>query len=299
VLVVFPTFTVSLTQGLSGLVSTLPPPLDLLAAFKWVSLLLEFVLLTLLLAVFYRLIPNTKVRWRPAFVGGAVVAICLILNNNLSFLYVSTVLSKQSLYGSVGIVPILMFGLYVFWAMVLFGGMLTYAMQNANNITADRLWNQVSPRTRRLLNLAVFSQVARAFLRGESGPNSEELANSLRVPVALLNEGLGRMGDLKLVSLVEVPNEDGDIEMRYQPGKPLHQLTLGQFHHDLDIVGNAAGDDNLLASDPLVPDYLQAMTEFESGSAMHQTFAELLGPNATGAPPGVQSQASMPASRKE
>ncbi len=299
VLAVFPTFTVSLTQGLSGLVSTLPPPLDLLAAFKWVSLLLEFVLLTLLLAVFYRLIPNTKVRWRPAFVGGAVVAICLILNNNLSFLYVSTVLSKQSLYGSVGIVPILMFGLYVFWAMVLFGGMLTYAMQNANNITADRLWNQVSPRTRRLLNLAVFSQVARAFLRGESGPNSEELANSLRVPVALLNEGLGRMGDLKLVSLVEVPNEDGDIEMRYQPGKPLHQLTLGQFHHDLDIVGNAAGDDNLLASDPLVPDYLQAMTEFESGSAMHQTFAELLGPNATGAPPGVQSQASMPASRKE
>ncbi len=30
--------------------------------------------------------------------------------------------------------------------------------------------------------------------------------------------------------------------------------ALGQFHHDLDIVGNAAGDENLLATDPLVPE---------------------------------------------
>ena len=167
---------------------------------------LAFVMLTLLLAVFYRFIPNTRVRWQPALLGGMVVATCLILNNYLSFLYVSMVLNRMSLYGSVGIIPILMFGLYVFWMMVLFGGLLTYAVQNANNITADRLWNQVSPRTRRLLNLAAFLHISRAFLRGKPGPTSEELANALRVPAAILNEGLGRMTDLKLVSQVEVEN---------------------------------------------------------------------------------------------
>ncbi len=109
-------------------------------------------------------------------------------------------LNKPNLYGAVGIVVILMFGLYVFWTMVLFGGMLTYAMQNANNITADRLWNQVSPRTRRLLNLAAFLQIARAFLRGEPGSGrSEEMATALaRVLLALLNEGLGRLVDLEI-----------------------------------------------------------------------------------------------------
>jgi len=276
VLAAFTTATVLAGATLGSVAKKLPWGLDILGNFTGVAHVLAFVMLTLLLAVFYRFIPNTKVRWRPAFVGGVVVAICLILNNYLSFLYVATVLNKSSLYGSVGIVPILMFGLYVFWTMVLFGGLLTYAVQNANNITADRLWNQVSPRTRRLLNLAAFLQIARAFLRGQPGPNSEELANALRVPVALLNEGLGRMADLKLVSLVEVPNAEEQMEMRYQPGKPLHQLTLGQFHHDLDIVGNAAGDENLLAADPVIPEYLRAIQEFESGSAMHQTFAELL-----------------------
>ncbi len=143
---------------------------DILGNFTGVTHLLAFVLLTLLLAVFYRFIPNTRVRWGPALLGGMVVAMGLILNNYLSFLYVSMVLNRMSLYGSVGIIPILMFGLYVFWTMVLFGGLLTYAVQNANIITADRLWNQVSPRTRRLLNLAAFLQIARAFLRQQPGP---------------------------------------------------------------------------------------------------------------------------------
>lgn len=251
--------------------------LDILGNFTGVTHVLAFVLLTLLLAVFYRFIPNTRVRWRPALIGGMVVATCLILNNYLSFLYVTMVLNRMSLYGSVGIIPILMFGLYVFWTMVLFGGLLTYAVQNANNITADRLWNQVSPRTRRLLNLAAFLQIARAFLHGKTGPTSEELTNSLRIPAAILNEGLGRMMDLKLVSLVEVPNVEDNIEMRYQPGRPLHQLTLGDFHHNLDIAGNTSGDEYLLASDALIPGYLSAIAEFEKSAPLNQTFAILLG----------------------
>ncbi len=55
--------------------------LDILENFTGVAHVPAFVLLTLLLAMFYRFIPNTKVRWCPALVGGVVVAICLILNN--------------------------------------------------------------------------------------------------------------------------------------------------------------------------------------------------------------------------
>jgi membrane protein len=258
---------------------------DILGNFTGATHLIAFLLLTVLLAVFYRFIPNTRVRWGPALLGGMVVATGLILNNYLSFLYVSMVLNRMSLYGSVGIIPILMFGLYVFWTMVLFGGLLTYAVQNVNNITADRLWNQVSPRTRRLLNLAAFLQIARASLRQQPGPTSEELANILRVPAAILNEGLGRMMDLKLVSLVEVTNAADHVELRYQPNQPLHQLTLGAFHHDLDIVGNTAGDETLLATDALVPAYLAALTEFESGPALNRNFADLLARETAGGAP--------------
>jgi membrane protein len=211
-----------------------------------------------------------------------VVATCLILNNLLSFLYVSVVLSKMSFYSTVSIVPILMFGLYVFWLMVLFGGVLTYAVQNANNITADRLWNQVSPRTRRLLNLAAFLQISRAFLRGKPGLTSEEIAQILRVPAALINEGLGRLTDLHILSAVEITTKDGEHEVRYQPGRPLHKLTLGKFHLALDMLGNTEGDDTLQATDPLLQQYLQSLAQFETGPLLQKTFAELLSDEKSG-----------------
>ncbi len=276
VLAAFTTATVLSAATLGMVASKLPWGLDILGNFTGVTHLLAFVLLTLLLTVFYRFIPNTKVRWEPAATGGMVVAVCLILNNYFSFLYVATVLNKMSLYGSVGIIPILMFGLYVFWGMVLFGGVLTYAVQNANNITADRLWNQVSPRTRRLLNLAAFLQISRKFLRKEPGPTVEELANSLRVPAAILNEGLGRLTDLQLISVVEQANGDGEINLRYQPGRPLHQLTLGRFHRSVDMLGNSAGDEHLEATDPILSQYLEALGQFEAGPVLERTFAELL-----------------------
>ncbi len=276
VLAAFTTGTVLVAAMLSSTKVKLPWGLEVLRTFTGLSHLLGFIFLALLLTVFYRFIPNTLVRWRPAMVGGVVVAVCLLLNNDFSFLYIATVLNKQNLYGSVGIIPILMFGLYVFWTMVLFGGVLTYAVQNANNITADRLWNQVSPRTRRLINLAAFLQIARAFLRGKAGLTSAEIAQALRIPEALVNEGLGRLCDLHIVSVVEVSAAEGEFEARYQPGKPLHKLTLGKFHLALDRLGNAEGDGLLEATDPLLPEYVEAMGRFESGPLLQQTFAELL-----------------------
>jgi membrane protein len=287
VLAAFTTATVLSAATMPKIASKLPWGLDILGNFSGVTHLVAFALLTLLLAVFYRFIPNTRVHWIPAIVGGLVVAVCLILNNYFSFLYVATVLNKMNLYGSVGIIPILMFGLYVFWGLVLFGGVLTYAAQNANNITADRLWNQVSPRTRRLLNLAAFLQISRAFLRKEPGPTVQDLANSLRVPAALLNEGLGRLTDLQLVSTVEQANASHEINIRYQPGRPLNQLTLGEFHRLMDLLGNSDGDEHLEATDPILPQYVAALGRFESGPLLERTFADMLEnekAGATGAP---------------
>jgi len=284
VLAAFTTATVLSAATLGMMVSELPWGLDILGNFTGVTHLLAFALLTLVLAVFYRFIPNTKVHWGPALIGGMVVAICLILNNYFSFLYVATVLNKMNLYGSVvGIIPILMFGLYVFWGLVLFGGVLTYAVQNANIITADRLWNQVSPRTRRLLNLAAFLRIARAYLRKEPGPTVQDLANSMRVPAAILNEGLGRLTDLRLVSTVEQANGRREINIRYQPARPLNQLTLGGFHRSVDMVGNSAGDEHLEATDPILPQYVEALGQFEAGPALERTFAEMLKDEKAGA----------------
>ena len=63
-------------------------------------------LLTCMLTAFYKFVPNTTVRWRPALIGGTVAVALLYLNNFVAFLYVKRVLFNMSLYGSVGLLAI-------------------------------------------------------------------------------------------------------------------------------------------------------------------------------------------------
>lgn len=97
----------------------------------WTAPAASFLFLAAVLTISYRLIPNTRVRWGAAAIGALVVTVLLLINNFLAFLYLHRVLLTQDLYGSLGVIPILMLGLYVFWLFVLIGGQISFAVQNA------------------------------------------------------------------------------------------------------------------------------------------------------------------------
>ncbi|HEY3755346.1 MAG TPA: YihY/virulence factor BrkB family protein [Opitutaceae bacterium] len=97
---------------------------------RWFLPIAAFAFLTAVLTLGYRLIPNTKVTWRSASIGASVVTALLLINNFLAFFYLRRVILTRSLYGSLGVVPILMIGLYVFWLFVLIGGQISFAVQN-------------------------------------------------------------------------------------------------------------------------------------------------------------------------
>ncbi|MGA2051827.1 MAG: YihY/virulence factor BrkB family protein [Opitutales bacterium] len=257
-------------------ISKLPADFQFLKLYGIAPHLLSFLLVVGLLAVFYRFIPNTTVRWRPALLGGFITALLLTLNNFLSFLYVNKVISSASLFGSIGIFPVLMFGLYIFWLLILLGGQLTYAVQNANFVTDDRLWNQVSPRVRRLVGLAAFLGVARAFLRNEAEPSANDLIERLRVPGNILNESLTRLCDLRLLSPIDTLDEHGRQLVRYQPGRALDRLTLGEFLREWDNLGNCESEGILNSADPVIPVYVETIQRFEASADLQHTFNTLL-----------------------
>ena len=91
---------------------------------------LPVVVLCLTFAALYALIPNTKVRWRAALIGGLAGGILFHLNDLMSVLYVSRVMSNSRIYGSLGLVPVFMIGLYFSWLILLFGAQVAYAYQN-------------------------------------------------------------------------------------------------------------------------------------------------------------------------
>ena len=83
----------------------LPFGVELLRLLRWSLPSFSFVLLVAILALFYRAIPNTRVRWLPAVTGAFTVALLLTANNFLQFLYLRRVLLTKSLFGSLGVIP--------------------------------------------------------------------------------------------------------------------------------------------------------------------------------------------------
>ena len=145
------------------IVEGLPLGEHILELIRWLAPLLSFLLMIGLLAWFYQYIPNTQVYFLPALSGAFIVSILLVLNKKLSVLYVTYVVNQQSLYGSLGIIPIMMLALFIFWIFILVGGQITYAIQNANFLANQQAWQNTSHSTREILSLAALLLIARSL----------------------------------------------------------------------------------------------------------------------------------------
>ncbi|MFP4351853.1 MAG: YhjD/YihY/BrkB family envelope integrity protein [Puniceicoccaceae bacterium] len=250
---------------------------------RWAGPMISVFILTLVLAAFNRFFPHTSVQWKAAFAGGLLGAVLMLANHSLSFLYVDKVIRNQSLYGSVGIIPVLMFGLYLFWLIVLVSCQLTYAVQNAGNLTNQKAWSNVSPRTRESLTLACFLFIARRFLRCEAPPTTTQIADHLRVPGQLVNTCISQMSAAGWVRSLEPDSEDRQGETRFQPGFPLDRKSLLDFHNAFIGEGNNRGEDILLEVEPLLADFCNG---FESSELLKRPIDQVLDQSPdTGGPP--------------
>ena len=247
--------------------------LDILFFF---SPIIAFAMIALILTFFFRFIPNTRVEWKAAFTGAIVVVILLHLYNLLSFLYVQRVIDTRSLYGSVGFVVILMIGLYIFWLLILLGGQITYAVQNADYLTSENAWQNVSYRTRETVSLAVLLLIGKRFHDGREPLTESKLHQRLRIPNHILNTSIARLCDLGFICPVQGEDEDSQRDPAYQPARPLESMALGGFKQAFETWGNNEGADLVESVHPGIRLYLDGILSLKEAPAAGTTIQELV-----------------------
>jgi membrane protein len=67
------------------------------------------------------MVPNTTVHKRSALAGSLVAAILLEVGKRFMGAYLENALTIRQLYGSLGLIPLFMFWVYLMWVVVLFG----------------------------------------------------------------------------------------------------------------------------------------------------------------------------------
>jgi len=202
---------------------------------------LPVVVLCLTFAVFYALMPNTKVHWQAALAGGLAGGILFHLNNVFSVLYVSRVVSNSKIYGSLGLVPVFMIGLYFFWLILLFGAQVAYAYQNRASYFEERQIENINQRGREFVALRLMTCVGQRFVRGEPPPSIVEIAAALAVPTRLVQQLTQTLAAACLVT------ETAGAEAAYVPARPLETITC----HDVLLALRASQGQELATRDEL------------------------------------------------
>jgi len=242
-------------------IEKLPFGHELMDATRWMLPLVSGAFVISMLTLFYRYIPNTHVFWRAAFVGALIVALLLFLNNYLAFIYVRRVVLAKSLYGSLGILPILMFGLYIFWLYVLIGGQISYAVQNVHFRSSQNAWSTLSVRTRERLSMLVLITIGRRFQDCLPPATASKLSSMMKVPTQILNESINLLIDMKLVTPIPSGDAEPSSDFQYQPARPLQRITLSEFRDNFEQHGENLDGDNFDHLEPLLREYRSNMSE--------------------------------------
>jgi membrane protein len=257
-------------------VGRLPFGSEIVRLLRWSLPSLSFVILVGVLAVFYRAIPNTKVRWGAAFSGALAVALLLTANNFLQFLYMERVLLTRSLFGSLGIIPVLMFGLWIFWIFVLIGGQISYAVQNVHVRNSRLAWGSLSAANRERLSLGVLMAICRRFHAALPPISGSELAAAVRLPTQVLNECLNRIIASGFVMAVPAPVGSKSTDTHYQPTRPLNRITLYEFKLAAENLGAATPAGSLGTDDPTVGEFEAAVGRVGAEGFFRKSVDEIL-----------------------
>jgi membrane protein len=199
--------------------------------------ILPLLMLILAFAGFYQLMPNTKVKWQAALVGGIVGGCLWHLNNKFSVIYFGQVARTNAFYKQLAVLPVFLIGIYFSWLIVLFGAQVAYAFQNRRAYIQERQTENVNERGREFVALRMMTYIAERFHRGECPPGSTQIAESLCVPSQLISKVMKPLLQSKLVLGVAsaVPNETA-----YAPGRPLDQIS---YQDILDSIRAGTGQE--------------------------------------------------------
>jgi membrane protein len=180
---------------------------------------LPIALISLMLALFYKLTPNTKVEFSAALVGGLCAGAAWHFYNQLGFLLVARANSASAFYGGVFLIVLVMGGLYIVWLILLFGAQIAYAYQNRAAYLQDRLAENVNQRGREFVALRIMTCLGQRFQNGERPATVPQISAELGVPSRLTQSVLRTLTATRLVT------EVAGVEAAFAPARPLDTIN--------------------------------------------------------------------------
>jgi membrane protein len=185
------------------------------------SKLTPYLLVTAVFTFMYMYMPNTKVRFKAALVGGIAGG---FIWASISVIFATFVLYSsraQLIYSGFAVAISTLIWLYLNWLVLLIGAQLAYYVQNPAFLHIGRREPQLSNAMRERLALNIMLLVGRAFRDPEQTISLNELGDTLGMPSISLAQVIGALDQGGLIVATE--NED------LLPGRDMSTIKLNDI----------------------------------------------------------------------
>jgi len=150
--------------------------------FLATSKLTPYLLVTAVFTFVYMYMPNTRVRFRSALVGGVAGGTFWATVSVIFATFVVAATRTQLIYSGFAVAITTLIWLYLNWLILLIGSQLAFYHQNPAFLRIGRREPRLSNAMRERLALNIMLLVGRAFRRGDTTISVHELARTLRIP---------------------------------------------------------------------------------------------------------------------
>jgi membrane protein len=182
--------------------------------------LLPFLLSVLAFTSLVWFVPNTKVSFKPALLGGLCAGLLFELERHLFSTYVELTIQTQTIYGAYGLLPLFLVSLWVVSLCVLIGAEVAYVGQNFHALLrAKSRWDRRIGDQSTYISVRMLVDVVAAFIKRQQPPT---LAYFIKIYELTDSQALGMLRSLVRAGFLHTLNDNNG----YVPTQDLSNTPL-------------------------------------------------------------------------
>jgi len=186
-----------------------------------------YVMVTAIFTAVYMFVPNTRVKWKPALVGGLTAGILWAAIGKLFTALVVYSTRLTIVYAGFAIIVAALLWTYFGWLILLIGAQLSFYVQNPNYLRLGLTELRLSAVQREQLTLRVMYFIALAHRDGRIRWSVDDLAHEMGMPGIAISRIVNSLEDAGLLTLTD--------DEKLLPARDPGQIPLQEI---LDIARN-------------------------------------------------------------
>jgi membrane protein len=205
--------------------------------------LLPFILIIVAFTFIYVIVPNTRVKWGCAFVGGIVSGIIWEATSWFFTAFVAGSVNYVAIYSVFATMIIFMIWLQLNWLIILVGANITFYCQNNGYLTIDGDSYKISNRVKERLALSILVVIGQKSYLNSPSPSIEEIVQTTNAPTETVAEIIEMLHNDQLIAKigengsdsVYIPNRPFDVTLVRDVLKEVRMVEDKIYHLDEKI----------------------------------------------------------------